>query len=223
MPTVLTDGLTMVKGMMPGLIGTNKRWTDELVQTLLVAADRQTRERLGMHVHEQIIALADNDASYDLDPEFVGISLVEFALDGTNYDWKVVAASYDEFDAAHPKWRTVRNSRPEGYYLASAPGVQAGTTNYSQIVIYPCPSTAGSGSIRVSGFGVVPVANQATATAPLDVLKKCHVPFVQAILYHKEQPQLSMGYLQDFDSGCAILRDRYFKNQMLDRPSRGTM
>ena len=222
MPTVLTDGLTMVKGMMPGLIGTNKRWTDELVSTLLVAADRATRERLGMHVHEQEIALADNDASYALDPEFVGVSLVEFALDGTNYDWKLVAASYDEFDAAHQKWRTVRNARPEAYYLGSAPGVQSGATNYSQIVIYPCPSTAGSGKIRVSGPAVVAVADQDTATAPLDVLKKCHVPYVLAVLYHKEQPDLSLGYLAQFDDGCSILRDRYFKNQMLDRPSMGT-
>lgn len=222
MPTVLSDGLTMVKGMMPGLIGTNKRWTDALVQTLLVAADRQVRERLGIHTHEQEIALADNDASYSLDPEFVGISLVEFALDGTNYDWKLRAASYDEFDAAHYKWRTLRNSRPDAYYLASAPGVQAGSTNYSQIVLYPCPSTAGSAKIRVSGPGVVAVSDQATATAPLDVMKKCHVPFVQAVLYHKESPELSAQYLQEFDSGCAILRDRYYKNQMIDRPSRGT-
>ncbi len=223
MPTVLSDGLTMVKGMMPGLIGSNKRWTDELVTTLLVAADRQTRERLGMHVHEQEISLADNDASYSLDPEFVGIILVEFALDGTNYDWIVRAASYDEFDAARTKWRTMRNSRPQTYTLASVPGMQAGSTNYSQIVLYPCPSTAGSSKIRVTGPAVAAVADQDTATAPLDVLKKCHVPFVLAVLYHREQPQLAAGYYAEFDRGCQIVRDRYYQNRMLDRPSGGTL
>lgn len=221
MPTVLSDGLTMVKGLMPGLIGTNKRWSDELVQTLLVAADRQVREMLGIHTHEQVISLADNDASYSLDPEFVGITLVEFALDGATYDWKLRAASFDEFDAARTKWRQARNARPEAYALLSCPGTQAGATNYSQIVIYPCPSVAAGSKIRVSGPGVVPIADQATATAPTTVLKKCHVPYTLAVLYHKEAPELSASYLKEYSEGCAIVRDAYYDSQMIDRPSRG--
>lgn len=217
MSTILTDGLDMVKGMVPGLVGTNKRWTDDLVSTLLVAADREVRERLLVHTHEQEIALADDDASYTLDPEFVGITLVEFALDGTTYDWTVRAASYADMDAAHFKWRSARNARPEMYFISSTPGVPT-----ASIVLYPCPSTAGSSKIRVSGPGVVPVASQSTATMPLDVLKKCHVPFVLAVLYSKEAPETASQYYQSFEEGCEIVSDRFYRNQMNNRPSMGT-
>lgn len=222
MPTVLTDGLTLVKAMMPGQIGTNKRWSDATITALLVAADRAVRERLNVHTHEQVITLLDSTASYDLDPEFVGIDLVEFSYNGTDYDHSLVPASYDDLDMAHVQWRTQGSTRPEAYYLASCPGVQRdGTVNYSRIMLYPTVTVAGTSTLRVTGPGVAPVANQATMTASLDVMKRCHVPYVLAVLYASEATDFANANLSAFDSGCAEVRARYYQNQTLDRPSRG--
>jgi hypothetical protein len=206
----------MVKNLLPGQVGTNCRWTDEVVQALLVAADREVRERCGIHYHQQEIALTADTYTYDLDPEFVGVEYVEFSHDGTNYDHTPVPVSLAGLGCYAAAWRTLRGGRVESYSILSAPGVQAvGSTKPSQILVYPAPASTAGTKIRVTGTGVVGrngvsgLAQIAQMTAASDVLTKCHLPRVMSVLYASAAPERAAGEYKAYQDGCVAVRSRF--------------
>ena len=224
MGAVLSGGLQMVKNLLPGQVGTNKRWTDQYVQAVIVAADRAVRERCDLSFREQEITLANDDYAYNLDAAFISIEKVEFASDGTNYNFELVPRTMTDLDQETPVWRTCRGTRPEAYALLSAPGVQtlAGEDpGPSQIYIYPAISTVSAQTIMVTGVGAVPTgAFLATASVGDDVLMKCHVPYTLSVLYAQESPDRAVKEFGKYLDGCRKVRGR-FVSPLNDRPSRG--
>ena len=213
MGTVLGTGLQMVKDLLPEQVGTNKRWTDAVVQAVIACADRAVRERVGVHFHTQTITLANDTATYDLDPEFVSIDTVEFALDGSNYDWKLEAKSLKDMSERMPLWRQSRGTRPDLYALLSAPGTQGQTSpavTPAQIVIYPCIATVTAETILVTGEAVIGnTTDLATATVGTDILKKCHIPYILCVLYAVESPERAAAEFQNFIAGCQTVKSRF--------------
>lgn len=227
MGNVATGVLAKVKAQLPNQIGTNLRWTDATVGSLILAADRATRDLCEVNYGEVEIDLIDDTIGYELSPIFISINKVEFALDGTTYDWILASQSMTDLDSRSHSWRTDRSTRPDFYALLSAPGVQRGGTVAaesaivpSQILLYPALTSAGSAKIKVTGV-VVPGVNMfAGANAPNDVQTKCHVPYVLSILYAVESPERSAAEYQKFKKGCETVRNR-FRSQYKDHPARG--
>lgn len=219
MSSVATEVLAKVKADLPNQIGDNARWTDALVTNLILAADRATRDKCEVHYAEQEISLTDDTVSYDVAQNFISIEKVEFALDGTNYDWLLKSMSMTDLDSVSRSWRTDRSTRPDSYTLLSAPGVQDNGDGSvpSQILIYPAMTTAASATIKITGLMVPAVGGFLTAVMPEDVQAKCHVPFVKSVLYAVESPQRAAEEWQKFVSGCEAVRNR-FRSQYKDFP-----
>ena len=213
MGTVLGTGLQMVKDLLPEQVGTNKRWTDAFVQAVIACADRAVRERIGVHFHTQVITLANDTATYDLDPEFVSIDTIEFSTDGTTYDWRLEAQSLKGMSDRMPAWRDSRGTRPDLYALLSTPGTQGQASPAivpSQVVIYPCLASVTSETIRVTGSAVIGnTTDLATATVGTDILKKCHLPYVLSVLYAVESPERAQVEYDNFIVGCQTVKSRF--------------
>jgi len=225
MSAVLSGVLAKVKYLLPDQIGANKRWTEQTVNAYIVAADRAVRERCAILQHEQEITLQSADHGYNLDTAFVNIDFVEFSEDGTNYDWRLKPARMSDFDEIAPNWRDISGSRPDLYCIISTPGTQPLASEDpapAQIIIYPYVSTVSGEKIKVSGSGVIESeAAMASALVADDVQKKCHVPYVLALLYSVADPDKSAAKWREFLAGVEAVHDRFISEYM-DRPSRGT-
>ena len=226
MSNVLAGMIEKVKAKLPDQIGLNSRWTDDLLKSIIIAADRATRDLCEVHRLTTGIALTDDTISYDVPTNYISIDKVEFSLDGTNYDWLLQSRSMADLDTVSHTWRTDRSTRPDFYTLVSAPGVQANSDDYipSQLLVYPALTAAGSAKIRVTGVAV-PTAGLyvhpfAPAVMPDDVQSKCMVPYVLSVLYATKSPARSAEEYRKFKSGCESVRNR-FRSTYKDFPSRG--
>jgi len=125
MSEVIAGVLAKVKARLPDQIGQNSRWTETLISDLTILADRHTRDLCEVHKAEAEFALSDDTISYDVPSHFISIDKVEFALDGTNYDWLLQSRSMKDLDTVSHSWRTDRSTRPDFYTLLSVPGLTA--------------------------------------------------------------------------------------------------
>lgn len=222
MSLVGTGVLSKLQAMLPNQIGSNTRWSTATVNSLILAADRATRDRVEMSHGTQVISLVDDTISYDVAQNFISINKVEFALDGSNYDWKLQPRSMSDLDGVSHTWRTDRSTRPDFYCLLSAPGVQdnGDAAVPSQILLYPALRTAGSATVKLTGV-TVPVAGAFVAAfAPDDVQTKCHVPYVLSMLYAVEDPVQAAVYYDRWMKGCESVRNRFQQQGYLDYPAR---
>jgi len=221
MSKVLAGVMEKVKAALPDQIGTNSRFDEGTVNNMIVAADRATRDLCEVHYAEQIINLADDTVSYDVAQTFISVNKVEFALDGTNYNWILKSKSVPDLDYLSWTWRTDRSTRPDFYSFLSAVGVQDNGDGVvpSQILLYPALGTAGSATIRLTGVGVAPVGAVAMVDMTEDVQTSCHVPYVMSLLFAVESPERAMAYWQKFIDGCERHRARFI-SQYKDNPGR---
>ena len=221
MSTVLSGVMAKVQAALPDQIGQNSRWDTTTVQSLIVAADRATKDLCEIHRGSVEISMVDDTISYDVATDFISIDKVEFSLDGTNYDWLLQPRSLVDLDRLSQSWRNDRSTRPDFYSLLSAPGVQEDSVGVvpSQILLYPSLATAGSATLRITGV-VIPVGLQIiNGVAPEDVQSKCHVPYVLSVLYAVESPRRAAEYYAQFKQGCESVRNR-FRAQYAEHPSR---
>ena len=221
MSLINTGVMEKVKAALPNQIGSNGRWTETTVTSLIIAADRATRDRCEVHYATAEIDLVDDQVSYDVPQNFIEINKVEFSLDGTNYDWFVRNKSMTDLDRISHTWRIDRSTRPDFYALLSAVGVQDnGDADVpSQILLYPTLLTAGSAKIKVTGVMIPAVGSHLGAVMPEDVQSKCHVPYVLSLLYAVSAPERSAEYHEKWKQGCESVMSR-FRSQYKDNPAR---
>lgn len=221
---LVLDGVrAKVQAALPDQIGTNTRWDTTTIDTLIKAVDRIVRERVEASHDTAVISLTDATVGYEIPVNFITITKVEFALDGTNYDWLLQPRSLTDLDSISYTWRTDRSARPDFYSLLSAPGVlsDSGGSIPSKIYLTPVPAVAGSATIRLSGLAVPEVGDYTTARVPDDVQVRCHVPLVLANLLAVQEPELAFQYYQRGREGIREMANR-FKSQYKDRPARGS-
>ncbi len=223
MSNVITGTKAKVKARVPDQIGLNARWTEAFIESLIIAADRATRDLCEIQRQESVLSLSNDELSYDVPSFFISIDKVEFSLDGTNYDWLLQSRGMTDLDAISHSWRNDRSTRPDFYTLLSAPGVQkdSGSDSPSKILLYPTLEAAGSAKIRLTGVAVPPLNLNTynSVVIPDDVQSKCLVPYVMSVLYATSSPELSLQEYKKFKSGCEALRNR-FRSQMKNAPSR---
>ena len=226
MSNVATGVMAKVQAQLPNQIGTNGRWTTATVTELIKAADRATRDQCEVNYGSVEISLTDDTINYEVVASFISITKVEFALDGSTYDWLLHPKSMVDLDRLSNSWRIDRSTRPDFFTLLSAPGVQRGgsvaspaTAIPSQLLLYPALATAGSAKIKLTGVVVPVLGATGSAEAPTDVQTKCHVPYVLSVLYAVESPEKAAMYYQQFKHGCEVVRNR-FRSQYKDHPQR---
>ena len=195
--------------MMPDQIGDNLRWTTTELERYITLADNAVRERIDDKFRQQVITLTDDTLEYDLDSEFIAITSVEFAIDGTTYDWYLRPGTFDDFDRLNIRWRQDGGTRPWYYTILSAPGM----TGKSKILIYrPIPVVTAQ-TIRVKGTAVT-VGND---TIPDDIQHMCHVPYVMSILKAREDPQRAADWFGKYLTGCEEAKRRT-RNRFVQSP-----
>jgi len=196
----LVSGVTeKLQDLLPGQIGSNARWTTTDVERHIMMADRAVRERLENRYHEQEISLVADTAEYTLDSEFIDIVSVEYASDGSTYDYYLSPVTFDDLDKIDIGWRDNGGSRPEYYTLISAPGLPQ-----AKIHVYRPMTSVDSQTIRVTGIGL-----GATDTeVPDDIQAKCHVPYVMCMLMAHESPRESTDWFRKYLDGVEEIRRR---------------
>lgn len=199
MSEVVSGVTEMLQDLMPGQIGTNARWTSAQVERHIMMADRAVRERLENRYHQQEIALVDATSEYTLDSEFIDIVSVEFASDGSTYDYYLSPVTFDDLDKIDIGWRNNGGSRPEHYALISAPGLPS-----AKIRIYRPIATVSAETIRVTGIGI----GASDTEVNDDILSKCHLPYVMASLKAAEDPRAAARYFQEYLIGVEEVRRR---------------
>ena len=208
MSAVQAGVLQKVQDLLPNQIGSNRRWSTTGVERHIMFADRLVRERTGNLYHQQEIDLVQDQLAYTLDQEFIDIVSVEFASDGSTYDWYLRSVTLDDLDKISLSWRDDGGTRPEFYTLLSTPGMPT-----AQVQIYRPMTAVDSQTILVTGLGM----GGTTTTCPDDVQNKCHVPHVMSVLLAKGKPQEAAQWYSKYRDGCDIVRRR-----TLSRHSKGT-
>ena len=209
MSQVVSGVLEKLQDLLPNQIGDNRKWSTAVVTQHIMFADRLVRERTGNLYHQQEITLANDTAEYALDNEFIDIVSVEFATDGSTYDWFLKPATLDDLDKISLSWRDDGGTRPELYTLLGTPGIPS-----CKIQLYRPISTVGAQTILVTGLGI----GTTTTTCPDDVQNKCHVPHVLAVLTAKRNPKEAATWFGKYLAGCDEVRRR-----TLSRHSKGTL
>ena len=199
MSAVQANVLIKLQDLLPNQIGTNRKWATADVERHIMFADRLVRERTGNLYHQQEISLVADTLEYALDSEFIDIVSVEFASDGSTYDWYLRPVTLDDLDKISLSWRDDGGTRPEFYTLIGAPGISR-----TKVLIYRQMSAVDSQTIRVTGIGM----GATDSDCPSDVQNKCHVPHVMAVLLAKENPQLAAEWFGKYLQGCEVVRRR---------------
>ena len=194
----VVSGVTEKLGdLLPGQIGSNSRWSSTSLERHIMMADRAVRERLENRYHEQEISLVADTSEYSLDSEFIDVVSVEFASDGSTYDYYLSPVTFDDLDKIDIGWRDNGGSRPEHYVLISAPGLPS-----AKIMIYRPMSSVSAETIRITGIGL----GESTTDVPDVIQSKCHVPYVMSILKAQEAPEEAAEWFGEYMSGCDEMR-----------------
>ena len=191
--------LAKIQDLLPNQIGTNRRWAQADVERHIMYADGLIRERVGNLYHQQEITLLADTREYAIDSEFIDIVSVEYALDGSTYDWYLKPLTLDDLDKISVRWRQDGGDRPRFYTLLGAPGVPT-----SKIQIYQPPTASTGSSVRVTGIG----SGATTTTCSDDIQNKCHVPHVMAVLLAKSDPKQAANWFGKYQSGVEEVRRR---------------
>jgi hypothetical protein len=199
MSQVVSGVTEKLQDLLPGLIGSNLRWTTTDVERHIMLADRAVRERTGNLYHRQEIALVADTLEYTLDSEFIEIISVEYASDGSTYDHYLHPVTLDDLDKVNMNWRDDGGTRPEAYCVLSAPG-----TPTCKLLVYRPMSSVDSQTIRVTGLGI----GATTTPVPDDVQMRCHVPYVMAVLKASESPDEAAEWFGQYLAGCDEVRSR---------------
>lgn len=196
----LVSGVTQkLQDLLPGQIDANGRWTTTAVERHIMMADRAVRERLENRYHQQEIDLVADTAEYTLDSEFIDIVSVEYAADGSTYDYYLSPVTFDDLDKLDIGWRDNGGSRPEYYTVISAPGLPA-----AKIHVYRPMTDVDSQTIRVTGIGLGATDTEVND----DIQAKCHVPYVMAILKATEDPKQAADWFRQYLDNCEEIRRR---------------
>jgi hypothetical protein len=196
----VVSGVTQkLQDLLPGQIGSNLRWTTTDVERYIMLADRAVRERTGNRWHQQEITLLADTTEYTLDSEFIDIVSVEYASDGSTYDWYLKPATLTDLDKISVNWRSDGGTRPELYCVLSAPGCPS-----AKLLIYRPMSSVDSQTLLVTGHGI----GVTTTPVPDDVQARCHVPYVMAILMASENQNMAAEWFGTYLAGCDEVRRR---------------
>jgi hypothetical protein len=200
MSQVYTGVLEKLQDLLPGQIGTNRRWSTEAVERHIALADRAVRERIENYETYQDITLQAGVRVYNLDSTFIDVFAVEYAADGATFDHDVLPATFEDFDRLSIRWRDDGGTKPEFYTLLSAPG-----TPSSQILIHrPMTSVDGTETLRVWGHHRGDDWYDDATNGqyqPDDIQMSCHVPYVMAILVAGEDASAASQWYDRFLSG----------------------
>jgi len=162
-------------------------------------ADGLVRERIGNLYHQQEISLLADTLEYSLDAEFIDIVSVEYASDGSTYDWHLNPLTLDDLDKISVRWRQDGGDRPRFYTLIGAPGVPTST-----IQVYQPPTSTTGSTVLVTGTGI----GISTTTCSDDIQNKCHVPHVMAVLLAKSDPKAAANWFGQYKKGIEEVRRR---------------
>lgn len=199
MSQVVTGVTEKLQDLLPGQIGTNLRWSTSDVERHIMSADRAVRERTENRLHRQEISLVADQLEYTLDSEFIDIASVEFAIDGSTYDYHLAPVTLSDLDKTDIGWRDNGGIRPECYTVLSAPGL-----NTSKLLVYRPMTSVDAQTIRVTGIGL----GDSEDDVPDDVQAKCHVPYVMAMLKAGEDDQAAARWFGEYLGGCDEIRRR---------------
>lgn len=190
----VVSGVTQkLQDLLPNQIGENRRWTTAAVERYIMLADRAVRELTENLVGYQTISLVADTAAYTLDSEFIDVVAVEYASDGTTYDYYLRPATFSDFDRLNVGWRADGGTRPEYYTLLGAPGSPG-----AKIHVHRPMSSVTAQTIRVHGHRI----GTSIMRAPDHVQMETHVPFVMAILVAKDDPRAAAMWYGRFVAGC---------------------
>lgn len=209
MSQVQAGVLSRLEDLLPNQIGSNRRWSQTAVERHIMLADRVVREAIENRYHQQEISLVAGTDTYDLDSEFIDVTSVEYASDGSTYDYYLRPATMNDLDRINLGWRSDGGVRPEFYDLLGAPG-----TPDSRILVYRSLSSVDAQTIRVTGIGI----GGTTDDCPDDVQERCHVPFVMSVLLAKDDLGKAAKWLGRYREGV-----EYVRRRMRSRYSSGTV
>ena len=196
----VVSGVTQkLQDLLPSQIGSNLRWSTSDVERHIMMADRAVRERTENLFHRQEITLLADTAEYTLDSEFIDIVSVEYAADGSTYDYYISPVTLSDLDKINIGWRADGGGRPEFYTVLSAPGLPT-----AKIQVYRPMTAVTAQTIRVTGIGV----GATTTDAPDDIQSKCHVPYVMALLKAGDAPSEAAKWFGEYLGGCGEIRRR---------------
>lgn len=206
MGQILDEVLTKVRLRVPDVAN---RWSDSDIQKAIHLADLAVKEEGETSWTSQEISLTDDTMYYDLSTSAVAVSAVEFATDGSDYDYMLRPITYSELDKISHKWQTLTGSIPSHYLLLSAPG----TEGYGKIMIWRPIASVSSETIRVWYAQCIPTfgVSMAAATAPAWVQDAVYVPYTLSVLTAKYDPRRAAGFMNAYDEGIAQIRKRYRK------------
>jgi len=216
MSAVVANVLLKLHDFLPGQIGDNRRWSTELVEALIMAADSVARERCETFVLEQEITLTDAENTYDLNSKFISVDQVEFSTDGSAYDDYLNPATMIELDQESAYWESDRGTQPDKYVLLCAPGVPettSGASDGSAIIIYPSISSCDAQTIKVIGLA----QGINTDNVPDEVQDLVYVPYVMSILLSSAKPDEAVERFQESLSGVKKVSSR-FSDPYVERP-----
>ena len=223
MSAVVSGTKSKVQNLMPGMIGTNRTFTDSYVESVILAGWYSIAEKCGICHAVQYIDLTDNTAEYDLDHMFIDITSVEFRSDGSNIDGNLKAVTLDDLDRLSRKWRDDRGTRPEYYTLLSAPGIPesvADASDGSKILIHRPIASTSSEDIVVKGYAVgAAVSSAASTNVPEDVQRMCLVPYTMAHLKAVTDPGAAVKYMRMCQDGVDRIKGRFI-NRNAETPYR---
>jgi hypothetical protein len=190
---------------MPGQIGPGRRWETPFINLLVDAADAEIREYCDLSYKTQDVSLSDGVVEYELNDDCIAIYSVEWATDGSTYDTKLEAVSFDDLDATSRLWRDDGGSEPSQYTVTSTPGVPTLTglsgATCSTIIIYPKVATVGSAVMRVRYL----CTGGTTGSASQFAIDNVYVPYIRAILAapssDQKQAAIASGFYEQYLAG----------------------